>query len=162
MDDELVALVAMLVPITMIVGGIVLGAITLRGNQRLKELAYRERLAMIEKGMVPPGPSSLEPLNGPRGSGTPVPPRALRHQSVGVLLVGVGCGLIVLLSFAAGSPQAAVGVGGGLAVLGGAFLLNSVLTRRLVSTETADPSGEHGGRQAATSPPTASVSDVER
>ena len=36
-------------------------------------------------------------------------------------MIGLGLGLMVLLTFAAGAPDIAVGVGGAWAVLGGAF-----------------------------------------
>ena len=41
--------------------------------------------------------------------------------------MGLGVALIILLTFAAGVPEVAFGVGGGLAALGAAIFLNGIL-----------------------------------
>jgi hypothetical protein len=53
-----------------------------------------------------------------------------RHRSAGVTLMGVGFGLMVLITFAGESPSSALGVGGFLVVIGFAFFLNSLFEPR--------------------------------
>ena len=56
---EFVPLVALAIPIVAIVGGITAGIVRSLGRQRLIELAQRERIAAIERGI---DPSKLAPL----------------------------------------------------------------------------------------------------
>src|SRR5436305_7053137 len=89
-------------------------------KSRLRELEVRERIAMIERGLVPP------PEVDPRGFDRvmqrierhEVRSGAGRHRRAGVTLMGVGFGLMVLIAFAGGDAHSAIGVGGFLAVVG--------------------------------------------
>jgi hypothetical protein len=56
---EFVPIIALAIPIVAIVGGITAGIIKTLGRQRLIELAQRERIAAIERGV---DPSKLAPL----------------------------------------------------------------------------------------------------
>jgi hypothetical protein len=56
---EFVPIVALAIPIVAIVGGITAGIIRTLGRQRLIELAQRERIAAIERGV---DPAKLAPL----------------------------------------------------------------------------------------------------
>jgi hypothetical protein len=117
------------VPVTAIIGAFVYVIIQTVARARLRELEIRERIAMIERGLVPP------PEVDPRGfdhamhrldrqqfrSG------AARHRRAGVTLIGVGFGLMVLIGFTAGDSGIAIGVGGFLAVIGLAFFVNSMI-----------------------------------
>jgi hypothetical protein len=58
-DIDVVPIVAMAIPIVAIVGGITAGIIKTLGRQRLIELAQRERIAAIERGV---DPAKLAPL----------------------------------------------------------------------------------------------------
>ena len=94
---------------------------------RVRELEVRERIAMIERGLVPApevdprgfdrAMSRLERHEYRHGSG--------RHQRAGVTLMGVGFGLMVLIGIAFESPSAGFGVGGFLVIMGMAFFINS-------------------------------------
>ena len=97
---------------------------------RVRELEVRERIAMIERGLVP------APEADPRGF-----ERAMtRHDTVvmrktparfraaGIIIMGVGMGLMLLIGFAGGEPGAAIGVGGAICVLGLAFFINSLFS----------------------------------
>jgi len=53
-----------------------------------------------------------------------------RYRTAGVLMIGLGLGLLVLLTFAAQEPMVGIGVGGGWAVLGAASLYNYFLISR--------------------------------
>jgi len=56
---EFVPIIALAIPIVAIVGGITAGIVRTLGRQRLIELAQRERIAAIERGV---DPSKLAPL----------------------------------------------------------------------------------------------------
>jgi hypothetical protein len=113
-----------------LLGGLGLVAFTLSGRQRLRELAIRERIALIEKGLVPSpesDPARFETLVRlkPPASNT-----AGRYRSAGVIVMGLGFAMMVLLAFAAGVPGVGLGVGGGLAIIGLAAFVNGTLMGR--------------------------------
>jgi hypothetical protein len=110
-----------------VLGGLGLVAYTLIGRQRLRELAIKERIALIEKGLVPSpevDPARFETLVGLR---RPVNSSAARYRSAGVIIMGLGLAMLVLLAFAGGVPEIGLGVGGGLAILGLAAFINGTL-----------------------------------
>ena len=122
-EDSFVAFVFAII----LLGGLGLIAFTLNGRQRLRELAIRERIALIEKGLVPSpevDPARFETLVGFR---RPVNSRAARYRSAGVIVIGLGCAMLVLLTFAAQQLSIGIGVGGGLAILGLASYINGSL-----------------------------------
>ena len=94
---------------------------------RVRELEVRERIAMIERGLVPP------PEVDPRGFD-----RAMhryerhryrspgRHRRAGVTLMGVGFGLMMLIGVAGGAMNEGIGVGGFFVIMGLAFFINSL------------------------------------
>ena len=96
-------------------------------RSRLRELEIRERIAMIERGLVPP------PEVDPRGFD-----RAMllmadrkryrspgRHRRAGVTMMGVGFGLMMLIGVAGGSMSEGIGIGGFFVIIGVAFFINS-------------------------------------
>jgi hypothetical protein len=110
-----------------VLGGMALIAVMLRGRQRLRELAIQQKIALIEKGLVPSpeaDPARFEALVGRR---RPVNARAARYRSAGVFIIGFGCATFLLLCFAAGIPEVAFGIGGGIAVIGAAAFINGTL-----------------------------------
>ena len=118
-----------------LLGGLGLIAYTLSGRQRLRELAIKERIALIEKGLVPApevDPARFETLVGLR---RPVNSTAARYRSAGVILMGLGGAMLVLLAFAAAVPEVGLGIGGGLAVLGLASFINGSLVNRDTSSQ---------------------------
>jgi hypothetical protein len=97
-------------------------------RQRLRELAMRERIALIERGLLPApevDPARFERLVTP--AARPVNASAHRYRSAGVMLMGLGVAILILLAFAAGVPEVGFGVGGGLAALGAAVFFNGML-----------------------------------
>jgi hypothetical protein len=122
-----------LIPIVAIIGVFTTAIIATLSRGRVRELQIRERIAMIEKGLVPP------PEVDPRGFDRAMDrydrydryraraPR--RHRSAGVTLMGVGFGLMLLIGFAGEAPSSAVGVGGFLVIMGLAFFINSLFDR---------------------------------
>jgi len=122
------------IPIIVIIGGLIIGAMALHHQAKLKELAYRERIAMIERGLLPTPESdparferTIEQIHATRAGLADVPGR---HRTAGIVIVGLGLGLLLIITFAAGNPGAGFGVGGAIIVLGAAFLVNAVLAAR--------------------------------
>jgi hypothetical protein len=124
-------ILAVVMPIVVLVGGVGITILALRGRQRLKELAFQERIAMIEKGLVPSpesDPAGFESAMARRA----ISPRALRYRSAGLVLTGMGMALMILLLFVmpAAVRGVAVGVGGAMTVLGLTILGNGLLLAR--------------------------------
>lgn len=102
-------------------------------RRKVREMEHRERLAMIERGLMPPperDPAAFEAharLAPAVYHDVPANAAAARFRTIGVLMIGFGLGLMMLITFAAGQPEVGVGVGGGFAILGVAALLNYFL-----------------------------------
>jgi hypothetical protein len=108
------AALILVIPIVAIIGGIVAGIVRSLGRQRLAELAMRERIAAIERGI---DPSKLSPLpvvddHAQRAAaikqvmaaaGLPLPPRRAALQNAqgwllsGVIILAAGLGLVPML-----------------------------------------------------------------
>ena len=111
----------------MVLGAMILIGMMLRGRQRLRELAIQERIALIEKGLVPSpevDPARFEALVGLR---RPMNSKGARYRSAGVIVMGLGAAMTFLLAFAAGVFEVAIGLGGGLFILGLAAFINGTL-----------------------------------
>jgi uncharacterized protein DUF6249 len=127
--DDFFVLGPFLIPITAIVGSFIYIIIKTLARARVRELEIRERIAMIERGLVPPpevdprgfdrAMSRMERRDYRYGSG--------RHRRAGVTLMGVGFGLMVLIAFTSNETSVAIGVGGFLVVIGIAFFINSLM-----------------------------------
>ena len=115
-----------MIPIVAITGGLIVAAINSISRGRVRELEIRERIAMIERGMVPP------PETDPRGferqmhvveqvqhrhSGS-------RFRSGGIIVMSVGFGLMLLIA-STGPVTEGIGVGGFLVILGLGMVVNS-------------------------------------
>ena len=131
---DFVPIIALAIPIVAIVGGITAGIIRTLGRQRLIELAQRERIAAIERGLDPaklaplpvtalddePETWHLNPYDRDRR-------RAQGLMVGGIITVAVGLGLMLFLNiierhedvWAVGIIPAAIGV----AMLLSAFLV---------------------------------------
>jgi hypothetical protein len=114
-----------LIPIVSIIGAFAYAIVQTLARARVRELEVRERIAMIERGLVP------APEVDPRGFDHAMSRLERhdvryghRHRSAGVTLMGVGFGLMVLIAFTA-DASIAIGVGGFLVVIGIAFFINS-------------------------------------
>lgn len=121
-----------LLPLTLLIGGFLIVGFGMQQRTKAMELAHRERLAMIERGLVPSpetDPERFEALTtGSAGGQTP--PAQSRSLSAGIITIGLGLGVMLLIGVAAESPEVGLGLGGAIAVLGLAFVVNAHLTRR--------------------------------
>jgi len=126
--DGIWSLGPFLIPIVAIAGGILAGIVATVTRARVRELEIRERIAMIERGMVPPPESDPAEFDRRMHSMERIQQghRAPRHRSAGVILVSVGLGMIVLLTYAGGVPREALGIGGFIVILGLGFFVNSL------------------------------------
>lgn len=130
-----VSTVAMLIPLVAVLGGFAVAIVAVISRSRLRELEIRERIAMIEKGLVPPpevDPGGFEHAMSLLETAHRVWPGVLsrgagRHRRAGITLLGVGLGLMLLIGVAGGVPDAGIGVGGFVATIGAAFLVISFL-----------------------------------
>jgi hypothetical protein len=149
-----------LIPIVAIIGSFTYAIVQTLSRARVRELEVRERIAMIERGLVPP------PEVDPRGFD-----RAMdrydrhrdrspgRHRRAGVTLMGVGFGLMLLIGVAGDSLSAGIGVGGFLVIMGLAFFINSLFEQQ------DDRTPSRGSSSAMTSgpePPAATDHPVSR
>ena len=130
-----------LIPIVAIVGGIIAGIVATITRARVREMEIRERIAMIERGIVPAPESDPEAFDR-RMHSVGVAQRehvAPRHRSAGVILIAVGVGLFVFLTYAAGVPSQGLGIGGFIVILGLGFFVNSLLAQHPMSAPPVAP-----------------------
>lgn len=157
--DDFYNISPFLIPITAIIGSFIYIIVKTLARARVRELEIRERIAMIERGLVPPpevdprgfdrAMDRVERLRDHRGRG------AGRHRRAGVTLMGVGFGLMVLIAFTSDETSVAIGVGGFLVVMGIAFFINSLMEGS-AEPPYASP------RAFGTPPPGASVPPAEQ
>ena len=117
MDPE-TALAVTFVLVVLTGAGIIIAG--MRYRSRAMEMAHRERLAMIERGMAPPAElgSAYQEKQSSRGT---------KSMSIGIVIIGLGLALAVLIGFASREPEIAIGVGGAIAVVGLAFVVTSIV-----------------------------------
>lgn len=97
-------------------------------KSRVRELEIRERIAMIEKGLVPAPEADPHGFDRAMARYDRRPLRGShRHRRAGVTLIGVGLGVMILITFAGDRPRQGIGVGGVFVMLGLAFVVNSLL-----------------------------------
>lgn len=93
--------------------------LAMRQRSEVLERYHRERMAMIERGQIPlPEPS------GRRGYAA-----SSRALSLGIIVVGLGFALMMIISVAAGAPDAGIGIGGAIVIVGAAFIVRSFVVR---------------------------------
>ena len=96
----------------------------LRQRSQQLEMHHRERMAMIERGQIPL--TEPEVLHVRRVANVGPSSRSL---SVGIIVVGLGLALTTIISIAGESPEVGIGVGGAIAIIGGAFIVRSIIVR---------------------------------
>lgn len=105
---------------------------------KAREQVHRERLAMIEKGLVPPpeaDPAQFERMMDWHPSRSH--DRVGGSRRTGIILIGVGVGLAAMFSImGTGKP---VGVGALLVLMGVAFLVNAMFEARAKPSQPQSP-----------------------
>jgi hypothetical protein len=113
------------------VAGVIMMIAAMANRRRQRELEHRERLAMIERGIMPSPESDPAAFESAAGFHPSSESRAgVRYRTAGVLMIGFGLAIMMLITFSAGNFDIGFGVGGSFAVLGGASLLNYFLITR--------------------------------
>ena len=112
-----------------VAGGVTLIIASMNNRRRLKEMHHRERLAMIQGGLIPS--PELDPAGFEAGAGLTraASGRGERYRTAGVAMIGLGLGLLVLIAGAFGEFGIGFGVGGAWVMLGSALLANYFLMR---------------------------------
>jgi hypothetical protein len=138
MDGDWNVMIWALIPIIAIIGVMTTAIVATINRARIRELQIRERIAMIERGLVPPpevdphgfdrAMSRMERIDRYRG------PTPARHRRAGIIIMGVGFGMMVLIGFTEGTSGEALGVGGFLVVLGLAFFISSLSDSRTTAS----------------------------
>ena len=111
----------------------------MQSRRQIREMEHRERLAMIERGLVPgmvPGTEfeagaldrQFTPARAPESRS------ASRARTGGVTLISLGLALMFMLTFAADQPEVGLGIGGAFALVGAGFYVNSVLINKANNT----------------------------
>jgi hypothetical protein len=118
---------AFLIPVVAIAGGIMVAIVGTITKGRVRELEIRERIAMIERGMVPP--PEADPAGFERSlrsvEGMQYRNAGARHRSAGIIVMSIGFGLMLLITMTSGEVGPGVGVGGFLVILGlGLFVVS--------------------------------------
>lgn len=137
-----------LIPISAIAGAFAYIIVRTLAHARVRELEVKERIAMIERGLVPSpetDPRGFERVVYPDRTGTT---SAHRHRRFGILLIGVGFGLMMVIGVAGHSPHEGIGVGGFLVIVGLAFIANSIFE----TAHTPSNSGNGDAGPSTTSP----------
>lgn len=116
-----------------IVAGVVMMIAAMNNRRKIREMEHRERLAMIERGAVPPpetNPAAFEAAVGFADDSNASADHSHRYRTAGVLMVGLGFGLMFVIGVAGGAPGVGFGVGAAWVSLGAASLLNYLLMSR--------------------------------
>jgi hypothetical protein len=117
---------------TVILCGMAVLYMAMSNRRALREMEHRERLAMIQRGLMPA--PEIDPVAFEAAVAPPIEPlqsgRADRWRSAGVVCVGLGLALMLMLTFTAGEPGAGLGVGGAFAILGATLMFNGSHLRR--------------------------------
>jgi hypothetical protein len=117
-----------------IFAGVALMMAAMNNRRKIREMEHRERLAMIERGVVPSPETNPAAFEAAAGFAPPSKDEVEHHQryrTAGILLIGLGFGLMFIIGVAAGATEVGLGVGGAWVSLGAASLLNYwLMTRR--------------------------------
>ena len=115
------------IAIVAVVGGILSGIFASAHRARIRELEIRERIAMIERGMVPP--PEKDPAEFERRMHSVERMQhsyaGARFRTGGIMVISIGLGLLLMLT-AVGAQRVGIGVGGFIVLIGLGLLLNSL------------------------------------
>jgi len=142
--DEFISVFAMAIPIVAIVGGITVAVVRTIGQQRIAELAHRERIAALERGV---DPSKLPPAPvidyGP-AYGTYNPMRRYHGLLIGgIVCVMAGIGIAVFLGMIA-TEKNAWAIGLIPVAVGIALLLSATVIKPRNGSSGTTPMGPTG------------------
>jgi hypothetical protein len=102
----------------------------MNSRRQIREMEHRERLAMIERGLLPPPEIDPEAFEHRFRRTRAETQGSVRFRSAGIMMIGLGLAFMFLVSFAGGATGAGVGIGLAFAILGAAFLANALMLSR--------------------------------
>src|SRR5438552_11756319 len=108
---------AFLIPIVAIIGGCTVAIVATIARARVREALIRERIAMIERGLMPSpegDPAAFDRALSRQHHMARRDPGKLRRG--GIVVIGVGLGMMVL--FAVAGESEGIGIGGFIAIIG--------------------------------------------
>ena len=120
---------AFLIPIVAIVAGLFVAFTSIVTRGKVRELEIRERIAMIERGMVPAPEVDPNGFERRMHAVERIQHRnaAPRFRAGGIMVMSVGFGLMMMLWFV-GAEREGVGVGGFLVIIGFGLFVNSLFS----------------------------------
>ena len=129
-----------MIPIVAIIGGITVAIVNSVNRSRIRELEIRERIAMIERGMVPSPEADPNGFERRMHTVERIQHRhaGSKYRAGGIMVMSVGFGLMTLLWFV-GVEREAIGVGGFLVIIGLGLFANSLFSYYLQPTNVAPP-----------------------
>jgi len=98
--------------------GVFLIFMAMRQRSETLDRQHRERMAMIERGQVPPA----QPVR--RGAGS-----SSLAMSLGIIIIGMGLALMTIIGIAAETPTVGIGIGGAIVIVGVSFIVRSLVVR---------------------------------
>jgi hypothetical protein len=115
------------------VGGVTIIVLGLRSQAHRNELRHQERMAMIERGMIPP-PEMAGWAPPPAGGAVTfrderVAKTSRSQMTFGIVLIGAGMAFMTIVGIAAQTPSVAIGIGGAFVVFGAALIVISRVVR---------------------------------
>ena len=113
---------------TAVIGGVIVVIAGMLHRAKILEMAHRERLAMIERGLTP----SVDVVQAYRDQPSA---RGRRLLSAGIVVVGLGLAIGMLIAFASREGVVAIGVGGAIVVMGAAFIATALVVRGMAGPE---------------------------
>jgi hypothetical protein len=128
--EDLALFWSFLLPMVAIVAGCAVAIVKSMARSRVRELEIRERIAMIERGLVPP--PEVDPrgfyraMNRYERGGDRPRHGGSRHRRSGIMSMAVGFALMALIGIAGEAPREGIGVGGAFVIFGLAFFVSSL------------------------------------
>jgi hypothetical protein len=119
--DDLSGLLGMSLGYLSVIGGFAIAFYAIWMKSKAREMRHRERMAMIEKGLVPPQPAE------PFAVGDSKPGKARRDS--GIMMVCIGIALMMFFGLSSGNWRS-VWIGGFVLMFGVASLLSALLDER--------------------------------
>jgi hypothetical protein len=110
----------------MVFAGVAVLWIAMANRRAVREMEHRERMAMIQSGVVPAPEADPLAFEAHMEASPRAMSRQERWRTAGTLTIGFGLALLLLLWFT-GGEEIAIGVGGAFTVLGASFLFNGSL-----------------------------------
>jgi uncharacterized protein DUF6249 len=118
---------AFLIPIVAIIGGCTVAIVATIARARVREAEIRERIAMIERGLMPSpevDPAGFDRAIGRRNRLYRRPHDPGKHRRVSIIMMGVGFGVMVMFWMIGESDGPAIGAF--MVILGFAFFISSL------------------------------------